>query len=427
MQAVILPSLGVYCNDIPLGTVLASTPSRNTIYAAMEDGGVLLYEAQADTFIVSRQDFTELKGAFAALSDRVYVADNHLLNQSLAPYGALETASGLSSGFTIHDGVGLRTTAPSLSAPGIVQRVNLADWEAIISPVKMIEAPLLVGNMETPPVGQIGQTILPFTRTLMETSNRNSFVSLSVSGFVVLPWDFDAWVAKPWIQSVVNLADGTTAIASGGLVAVRGSNLSLVTLANSELPVPTTLGEACLTFNNVKAPLLLVSPGQINAQVPFEVSGNANVVVRTPGGSSDPFPVVVSASAPAVFQTGTAGADKGLATLYRTANNEPVTLSNPIHPEDYIVIYVTGLGLTSPGVETGAPAPADPLAQAIILPSVKLGGVALPVLYAGLVPGQVGVYQINVYIPPEVPRGMDVPLVIARPGGDLSFSVRVVK
>ena len=210
-------------------------------------------------------------------------------------------------------------------------------------------------------------------------------------------------------------------------MAVRGSNLSLVTLANSELPVPTTLGETCLTVNNVQAPLLLVSPGQINAQMPFEVVGNATLVVRTAGGTSDPFPVVVSASAPAVFHTGTAGPDKGLATLYRTANNEPVTLSNPIHPEDYLVIYVTGLGRTSPEVETGAPAPADPLAQAIILPSVKLGGVALPVLYAGLVPGQVGVYQINVYVPPEVPRGMDVPLVIARPGGDLSFSVRVVK
>jgi uncharacterized protein (TIGR03437 family) len=226
---------------------------------------------------------------------------------------------------------------------------------------------------------------------------------------------------------VVNLADGTTAIASGGLVAVGGTNLSVVTLANSELPVPTTLGETCLSVNNVQAPLLLVSPSQINAQIPFEVAGNATLVVRTPGGTSDPFTLTVSASAPAVFQTGTAGADKGLATLYRTANNEPVTLSNPIHPEDYVVIYVTGLGRTTPDVETGAPAPADPLAEAVILPSVKLGGVALSVLYAGLVPGQVGVYQINVYVPPEVPRGMDVPLVIARPGGDLSFSVRVVK
>jgi uncharacterized protein (TIGR03437 family) len=427
LQAMTLPSLGVYCNDIPLGTRLTATPSGNVIYAAMEDGGVLLYEAQADTFIVSRQDFTELQGAFAALSDRAFVADNHLLNQSLVPYGALETASGLSSGFSIHDGLGLRTTAVSISGPGVIQRVDLSNWETIIRPTKMIEAPLLVGSMETPPVGQIGETILPFTRTLAVPSNRTSILSLSVSGFVMLPWDFDAALAKPWIQSVVNLADGTTAIASGGLVAVHGSSLSRVTLANSELPVPTTLGETCLTFNDVQAPLLLVSPGQVNAQAPFEVAGNVTLVLRTAGGTSDPFPVVVSASAPAVFQTGTAGADTGLATLYRTANNEPVTLSNPIHPEDYVVIYVTGLGPTSPRVETGAPAPADPLAQAIILPSVKLGGVALPVLYAGLVPGQVGVYQINVYIPPEVPRGMDVPLVIARPGGDLSFSVRVVK
>jgi len=261
----------------------------------------------------------------------------------------------------------------------------------------------------------------------MVTSNRNAFVSLSVSGFVALPWYFDGWEVKSVIQSVVNLADGTTAIASGWLVAVGGTNLSVVTLANSELPVPTTLGETCLSVNNVQAPLLLVSPSQINAQIPFEVAGNATLVVRTPGGTSDPFTLTVSASAPAVFQTGTAGADKGLATLYRTANNEPVTLSNPIHPEDYVVIYVTGLGRTTPDVETGAPAPADPLAQAVILPSVKLGGVALSVLYAGLVPGEVGVYQINVYVPPEVPRGMDVPLVIARPGGDLSFSVRVVK
>ncbi|HSW50339.1 MAG TPA: hypothetical protein VLH09_09205, partial [Bryobacteraceae bacterium] len=427
MQGVTLPSLGVYCNNVPLGTVLASTPSGNNIYAAMEDGGVLLYEAQSDTFVVSRKDFEEMKGAFAALTDRAYVLDNYLLNRSLAAYGALEKATGLSSGFALHDGVGLRTTAPSMSAPGIMQRVDLTNWQAVISPIKMIEAPLLVDGMDSPPVGQIGEAILPFTRTLMVTSNRNSFVSLSVSGFVVMPWDFDAWVAKPVIRSIVNLADGTTAIAPGGLVAVGGTDLSRVTLANSELPVPTTLGEACLTFNTTKAPLLLVSPGQINAQVPFEVSGNVSVVLRTPGGASDPFPVVVSPSAPAIFQTASAGPDKGLATLYRTANNEPVTLSNPIHPEDFVVIYMTGLGRTSPGVATGAPAPSDPLAHAAIPPSVKLGGLSLPVLYAGLVPGQVGVYQVNVYVPPEVPRGMDVALVISRPGGDLTLSVRVVK
>jgi uncharacterized protein (TIGR03437 family) len=281
--------------------------------------------------------------------------------------------------------------------------------------------------MEGPVTGQIGQTVLPFTRTLIVPANRATFVSLSISGFMVMPWDYDAAVAKPTIQSVFNLADSTPAIASGGLIGIRGENMSRVSLANSELPVPTTLGEACLTMNNIKAPLFAVSPGQINAQVPFEVSGNATMVLRTPGGMSDPYTVTVASSAPAVFHTATAGPETGLAALYRALNGEPVTLANPVHPGDYLVIYATGLGATSPAVATGAAAPGEPLSQAIVVPSVTLGGVALPVLFAGLVPGQVGVYQINVYIPAEVPRGMEVPLVISRPDQDLSFSVRVVR
>ena len=354
------------------------------------------------------------------------MVDNNLLNSSLVPYGQLETTTGASSGFTILDGLGLRTTVSSITAPGVIQRVDLTT-QASIRPTKMIEAPLLAESLKTPAVGQIGQTILPFTRTLAVPANRASLVSLSVSGFMVLPWDYDAALAKPVIQSVVNLADGTTAVASGGLIGVRGENLSRVTLSNNELPVPTTLGEACLTVNNVKAPLFMVSPGQINAQMPYEVAGNATMVLRTAGGMSDPFSLTVGSSAPAVFQTAVAGPDTGLAALYRAVNDEPVTLSNPIHPGDYLVIYATGLGRTSPAVESGAAAPFEPLAQTIILPTVKLGGVALPVLYAGLVPGQVGVYQINVYVPAEVPRGMEVPLVISRPDQDLSFSVRVVK
>jgi uncharacterized protein (TIGR03437 family) len=243
----------------------------------------------------------------------------------------------------------------------------------------------------------------------------------------VLSWDYDAAVAKPVIQNVVNLADGSTAMAPGGLVAVLGHDLSAVTLSNSELPVPTTLGESCLTVNTVKAPLFMVSPGQINAQLPFEVTGGLTFVLRTPGGVSDPFTTQATSSAPAVFSTASAGPDTGLTAMYRAVNNEPVTLSNPIHPKDYIVIYLTGLGRTTPAVDNGAAAPVDPLAVAITQPAVTLGGVGLTVTYAGLVPGQVGVYQINVYVPDYVPAGMEVPLAITGSGQELSFPVRVVR
>jgi uncharacterized protein (TIGR03437 family) len=59
--------------------------------------------------------------------------------------------------------------------------------------------------------------------------------------------------------------------------------------------------------------------------------------------------------------------------------------------------------------------------------SVTLGGVPLNVLYSGLVPGEVGVYQVNASVPSGVPQGMDIPLVVAQAGSSTALSVRVVK
>jgi uncharacterized protein (TIGR03437 family) len=58
---------------------------------------------------------------------------------------------------------------------------------------------------------------------------------------------------------------------------------------------------------------------------------------------------------------------------------------------------------------------------------VTLGGAPLDVLYAGLVPGEVGVYQVNASVPSNVPQGMDIPLVVSQAGSSTTLSVRVVK
>jgi uncharacterized protein (TIGR03437 family) len=71
------------------------------------------------------------------------------------------------------------------------------------------------------------------------------------------------------------------------------------------------------------------------------------------------------------------------------------------------------------------PAPSDPLPAAIITPNVSLGGVAMNVTYAGLMPGQVGVYQINVTVPAKVPQGLNIPLVIDQ-GVTTTLMMRVV-
>ena len=76
---------------------------------------------------------------------------------------------------------------------------------------------------------------------------------------------------------------------------------------------------------------------------------------------------------------------------------------------------------------TDYPAPGSPLAVAVTPPTVQLGGMTLPLSYAGLSPGEVGVCQINVTVPGNVPLGLNTGLTITQ-GGTVqsSLSLRVI-
>ncbi len=411
--ATALPSLGVFVNNVNTNTVLAPAPNGSTILVASPDGNVLLYDANADTFTVSRHDFTALQGAYAASSYSSYVVGNNLLNSSLVPVGTLEQSSGQAAGFAFVDQWGFRTTVAALSSPGVIQRVD-PTLAGGTRPTRMVEAPLATSTTQ------------PFVRSLAPLYDRSAVVSLTVSGVTVLPWNYDAAVAPPQISKVVNAADFTQPVAPGGLISIFGTQLSPVNMATAEIPLPTALGESCLTINGVPMPMIFVSSSQINGQLPFNVDGNATMTLRTPGGISDNFYFNVMPAAPSIFRSGAAGPMTNLATIIRADNNQLVTPTNPLHAGDQIVIYATGLGRTNPPVDTGRPAPSNPLPTAVIAPTVTLGGVSMNVSYAGLAPGEVGVYQINATVPPKPPQGMEIPLVVDQGGVSTSLAVRVV-
>src|ERR1035437_6557119 len=109
----------------------------------MPDVNVMLYDANADTFTVSRKDFSTLSGAYAASSYNSYIVGSNLLNASLVPAGVLETASGAPSGFAFIDQGGFRTTTSSLSAPGIIESFDPTQGTATGQPTRLVEAPLL--------------------------------------------------------------------------------------------------------------------------------------------------------------------------------------------------------------------------------------------------------------------------------------------
>ena len=421
LSAAQLPALGVFENKIIPDSVIAASANASKAFLASADGFTFLYDANADTFTVSRQDFTSLSGAYAASAFDQFVVGINLLNASLVPVAKLEAATGKTSGFLFMDNSAFRTTAPDAASAGIIQRVDVAT-AAGIRPTRMVEAPLLntaLGASQTPSV---------FVRSLAMLSGRSSIVSLSTSGLTVLPSTYDAAVAPPKINSVASAADGKSPAAPGGLVSIFGSQLSPTNLATREIPLPTALGDSCLTVNGQPMPVIFVSPTQINAQMPFQAIGNVTVTVHTPGGVSDNYNLVVLPTAPAVFRSGVAGDDPAVPTVMRSGNNLLVTDTNPVHRNESLVIYLTGMGAVSPIVDAGLPAPSDPLAEALATPLVTLGGVKLPVDFAGLAPGEVGVYQLNVRVPGNAPQGLAVPLTISQGTGSAhTLSLRVVQ
>ena len=65
---------------------------------------------------------------------------------------------------------------------------------------------------------------------------------------------------------------------------------------------------------------------------------------------------------------------------------------------------------------------------ALIPPVVTLGNTTLNMTFAGLAPGQIGVYQITATVPKGgVAEGMPIPLVIKQGGSATQIDVRVVK
>jgi uncharacterized protein (TIGR03437 family) len=79
------------------------------------------------------------------------------------------------------------------------------------------------------------------------------------------------------------------------------------------------------------------------------------------------------------------------------------TASNPASRGAIIVIYGTGFGAVgSAGGLSPAKAPV----------SVVVGGSTLTPAFAGLTPGTVGLYQVNVALPATTPPGLALPLYL---------------
>jgi uncharacterized protein (TIGR03437 family) len=160
----------------------------------------------------------------------------------------------------------------------------------------------------------------------------------------------------------------------------------------------------------------------------LSVGGGGTLIVYTPGGISDPFTFTTSSTAPSIINIPSApGSNDQIADVLRMANGLPVTPTNPVHKGDQLIIFATGLGPTEPPVEAGVQPPSNPPAVVLTKPTVTLDGATCPVTRAILVPGRIGIYEIDVNVPTGITQGLNVPLTISQGGGTPStVFVRVV-
>jgi uncharacterized protein (TIGR03437 family) len=149
------------------------------------------------------------------------------------------------------------------------------------------------------------------------------------------------------------------------------------------------------------------------------------MVLHTPGGVSDNYKLTILPTAPSIFRSELAPGFIAPLVM-RTANWQPVTVSNPIRQNDELTIYLTGMGKVSPEIPAGQPAPSNPVPSVLTQPAVDIGGKPLEIRFAGLVPNQIGVYEIQAKVPWGTPKGLNLPLRIVQGGHSTTVTVRVI-
>jgi uncharacterized protein (TIGR03437 family) len=195
------------------------------------------------------------------------------------------------------------------------------------------------------------------------------------------------------IGGVSNAASGQVTFAPGMLMSVYGTNLAPATQHAGSVPLPLTMQGVTATVNGFSAPLLDVSPGQLNIQVPYETGAGTAVLGVNNNGLVTSFPFQVTPSGPGIFMT-----QDGAGNLVPNASGSRGSI---------LLAFITGEGDVSPALITGDAsfAAVSKLPAPMLPATLTVGGVPATIDFIGIPDGLVGVTQINFTVPATAPLG----------------------
>ncbi len=153
-----------------------------------------------------------------------------------------------------------------------------------------------------------------------------------------------------------------------------------------------------LLVEGIPAPVFFRSEGQVNAQIPYEIEGLAEVSIRVVvnGVTSNSVRSRVAPAAPGVFMW------QGNALITVRPDGSLVTAQAPARAGEVLMLFAPGVGPTQPPSRTGEPSKA-PFPKPVGAVRLLIAGRPVELLYAGAAPGFVGLMQLNFVVPPDLP------------------------
>ena len=200
-----------------------------------------------------------------------------------------------------------------------------------------------------------------------------------------------------------NLIDGGPVV-PGGWFYVKGTDLSETTRiwGGSDFgdpnTLPTDLNGVEVWVNGAPMPVYFISPGQVNAQAPSNISGTITVQVVRLGLPSNTLTAPVAQIQPSLFYYQVGSKNYAAAVfLDYTIMGDPAVVpgTRKAKPGDIIQLYASGLAPSQSGSAVTSPVPITGV-------GVTIGTADAQVSFAGLVaPGQ---FQVNFTVP-QLPAG----------------------
>jgi uncharacterized protein (TIGR03437 family) len=191
-------------------------------------------------------------------------------------------------------------------------------------------------------------------------------------------------------------------LSPGTIVAVYGSHLGSQIAQPSTIPLPTKLNGTTVLVGGIPSPLFYVSPGQINVQIPFELKSSEQyqVIVNANGALTPPQPIQLTQANPGLDTF-----PDGSLVAVHASDGTLISATSPAQRGEYVVLFLLGLGATDNPVTTGDSSSGTVLARVTVPPTITMNSNPVPISFAGLTPGFVGLYQVNTQIPDNQPGG----------------------